>query len=100
MRPGIVKWIGLRPARRQTLIAVTNTQLDPAAGLTGDHDRSCTNQARQVTLIQSAHIAVVAGYLGLDSIHSDRLRRNIVVSGINLLALRGGVSGSVQRSCW
>jgi len=89
MRPGIVRWIGLRPARRQALIAVTNADLDPTLGLAGDHYRSSVNQARQVTLVQSEHIALIARYLGLDAIDPERLRRNIVVSGINLLALKG-----------
>ncbi len=89
MRPGIVTWIGLRSARRQALIAVATADLDPGLGLAGDHYRSSVNRTRQVTLIQSEHIALIASYLGLDAIEPDSLRRNIVVSGINLLALKG-----------
>ena len=89
MRPGIVRWIGLRPARQQPLIAVATADLDPVLGLAGDHYRGSVNRARQVTLIQSEHIALIACYLGLDAIEPASLRRNIMVSGINLLALKG-----------
>jgi MOSC domain-containing protein YiiM len=89
MRPGIVTWIGLRPTRRQPLLAVQQASLDVDIGLVGDHYANRLNPTRQVTLIQSEHIAAIAGYLGLEQLEPDRLRRNIVVSGINLLALKG-----------
>jgi MOSC domain-containing protein YiiM len=89
MRPGIVTWIGLRPARRQKLVPVSHADLDPENGLIGDHYQGRTNRARQVTLIQAEHLAAIAAYLGLDPIEPDRLRRNIVVAGINLHALKG-----------
>jgi MOSC domain-containing protein YiiM len=89
MRPGTVTWIGLRPNRSQSLLPVPYAELDVTGGLIGDHYRSRTNQARQVTLIQAEHIAAIAGYLGLDHIDPGMLRRNVVVSGINLLALKG-----------
>lgn len=89
MRPGVVIWIGLRPARRQALLAVSQADLHPAEGLIGDHYQSRTNCARQVTLIQAEHIAAIVACLGVGSIDPNRLRRNIVVSGINLHALKG-----------
>jgi MOSC domain-containing protein YiiM len=89
MRPGLVTWIGLRPGRRQKLLALADADLDPQDGLIGDHYRSRINQLRQVTLIQAEHIAAIAACLGSDAIDPDRLRRNIVVSGINLHALKG-----------
>ena len=88
MRPGVVIWIGLRPGRRQPLLPTSQARLDSTDGLVGDHYRSRTNRARQVTVIQSEHIAAIAACLGLDKIEPDRLRRNIVVSGINLHALK------------
>ena len=56
-------------------------------GLRGDRYRS-NGGARQVTLIQQEHFPVVAAIAGLESIEPHTLRRNIVVSGINLCALR------------
>jgi MOSC domain-containing protein YiiM len=88
-RPGIVRWIGLRPARYQPLVPVTEANMNPDTGLDGDHYRNRNSRTRQVTLIQAEHLAAIAGYLGLTGIEPGRLRRNIVVSGINLLALKG-----------
>jgi MOSC domain-containing protein YiiM len=89
VRAGSVCWIGIRPGRRLPLVAVPEVDLDLETGLVGDHYRGRTNRARQVTLIQAEHIAAIAGYLGTGPIDPDRLRRNIVVSGINLHALKG-----------
>ena len=69
--------------------AVTQADLDVEIGLLGDHYASRMSRTRQVTLIQQEHIAAIASYLGLERIEPDRLRRNVVVSGINLLALKG-----------
>jgi len=58
-------------------------------GLMGD--RRCENtsgSARQVTLINAEHIEVIAKLLGFDQIDPARLHRNLVISGINLQALR------------
>ncbi len=69
--------------------AVTQADLDVEIGLLGDHYASRMSRTRQVTLIQQEHIAAIASYLELERIEPDRLRRNVVVSGINLLALKG-----------
>nr|MBX2847449.1 MOSC domain-containing protein [Acidiferrobacterales bacterium] len=44
--------------------------------------------ARQVSLVSQEHIEVVAKLLGFQSIDPALLRRNLVVSGININALR------------
>jgi MOSC domain-containing protein YiiM len=85
MRPGQVLWIGIRPERRQPLTSVTNADLDPATGLVGDHGQS---RNRQVTLVQAECLAAIAVYLDRTAIDPGLLRRNILVRGINLLALR------------
>ncbi len=105
MRPGRVAWIGLRPARREQVQSVQAATADPALGLVGDHYSGRTGGKRQVTLIQSEHLAAIARYLGVDAVAPALLRRNIVVTGINLLALMerqvriGGAVLAVTGAC-
>jgi MOSC domain-containing protein YiiM len=89
MRAGVVRWLGVRPERRAPLLPAASVRLDPAEGLAGDHYRSRTGGARQVTLIGREDIFAIAAYLGIETIAPEILRRNVVVSGINLLALKG-----------
>lgn len=85
-RPGRVTWLGLRPARRETMVAVAEVEID-AAGLVGD--RRDTPGRRAVTLIQAEHLPVIAALAGRGAVAPGMLRRNIVVAEINLLGLRG-----------
>lgn len=89
LRPGRIEWIGLRPARRAPMIPVTRAVVTVAEGLVGDRYQSATTRTRQVTLIQAEHLLAIAAYMGLGKIPPEDLRRNVVVSGINLLALKG-----------
>ena len=43
---------------------------------------------RQVTLIQAEHLDVIASLARVDRVEPVGLRRNLVISGINLLALK------------
>ncbi|MEO1204652.1 MAG: MOSC domain-containing protein, partial [Pseudomonadota bacterium] len=56
-------------------------------GLAGDR-YSKADGDRQVTLIQGEHLDAVGSMLGEGSVDPARVRRNIVVRGINLLALK------------
>jgi len=82
---GRVEWISIRSADRAPVTPVTEVEATPQLGLAGDHYRGTTKK-RQVTLIQAEHLAGVAAILGKDRIDPELTRRNIVVSGINLLA--------------
>ena len=62
------------------------------AGLTGDHARPGVRNARQVTLIQWEHLAVINALMGRpddEPVRPEVLRRNLVISGINLFSLKG-----------
>lgn len=82
---GKVDWIGVRPKKRQPLEEKTEVDVTREDGLIGDHYHG-ESKTRQVTLIQSEHISLVTNVMGKDQVHPGELRRNIVVSGINLLA--------------
>ena len=86
-RPGKVEWIGLRPSAGQEMLEPASVRALSAGGLEGDRYAGRSGK-RHVTLIQWEHLAVIAAYLGIDSVTPSRLRRNIGVSGLNLLALK------------
>ena len=88
-RQGKVEWIGVRPERRAPMILVESVEARAGKGLTGDRFAGGPSSKRQVTLIQAEHLAVIAKLLGIERVDPAVLRRNIVVSGINLLALNG-----------
>lgn len=82
---GKIEWIGLRPQPRGELESADVAEVTLEAGLVGDHYRGASGK-RQVTLIQAEHLDAVARLLGMSRIDPRWTRRNIVVSGINLLA--------------
>lgn len=82
---GAIDWIGIRPEKRSELQVVEEADITEADGLVGDH-YSGRSKKRQVTLIQAEHLRSVADMLGKASVDPGLTRRNIVVSGINLLA--------------
>lgn len=85
---GRITWIGLRPQKRDDLQVVDSVEADPQKGLAGDH-YSKSEGNRQVTLIQGEHLDAVASLLNRPgAIDPELTRRNLVVRGINLHALR------------
>jgi MOSC domain-containing protein YiiM len=86
--PGKVRWIGLRPDRRAKILEVAEVLADPSSGLEGDRFSGKPAAKRQVTLLQHEHLAVMAELLKRTAIDPALLRRNIVVSGIHLQALK------------
>lgn len=85
---GTVTWIGIRPERKTPLKALEKVKAVPGSGLEGDHYAGKLESKRQVTLINQEHIQSVASMLDKDQIDPGQLRRNIVVKGINLQALK------------
>lgn len=69
------------------MTVVDAVDVSPKKGLVGDH-YSGQSGNRHVTLIQAEHLPVVAALTGRDTLDPGVLRRNIVVSGLNLLALK------------
>ncbi|ULH14709.1 MOSC domain-containing protein [Deinococcus sp. KNUC1210] len=117
-RPGRVEWAGLRSQRRGEVLSVPEVLAHPLVGLVGDHGKLVPTRLkaingpageslavrptpeptgasaasyggkRQVTLIQAEHLPVIAALAGLERVTPDLLRRNIVISGLPLLALK------------
>ena len=87
--PGTLTWIGLRSERRGQVTPVERARAVATKGLEGDHRMAKTpGSARQVTLISEEFMQQIAHFTGLSAIDPVLLRRNLVVSGINLNALR------------
>ena len=84
---GVVTLIQLRPDRGADMARVDSVRAT-LEGLSGDRYRKKDGD-RHVTLIQAEHLIAVASMLEIDSLDPALTRRNLVVRGINLLALKG-----------
>ena len=87
-RAGTVRWIGLRPKRDVPMRAVETVDAVAGAGLVGDRYAG-GNGKRGITLIQAEHLPAIAALAGLERVAPATLRRNVLVSGIPLIALKG-----------
>lgn len=87
-RAGRVEWIGVRPKRGVPMREVQAVDAVAGAGLVGDRYASGSGK-RGVTLIQAEHLPAIAALSGHASVAPAQLRRNLVVSGIPLVALKG-----------
>jgi MOSC domain-containing protein YiiM len=85
---GRLEWIGVRPGYRCEVEPLSQVQALADLGLAGDHAAQTSAGKRQVTLIQSEHLGVISQVIGRHNLEPAQLRRNLVISGINLLALR------------
>src|SRR3954467_3778558 len=90
-RPGKLDRICLRSTRRLPLVEVKAAMALTQRGIEGDHTaerlpRAGLGGKRQVTLIQAEHLPAIAALAGLAQVDPLVLRRNLVVSGLNLLA--------------
>ena len=87
-RPGRVEWIGLRPKRDVPMQEVNEAFATAGIGLTGDRYAGGSGK-RGITLIQAEHLPVIAALSGRDAVQPLMLRRNVVVEGLPLIALKG-----------
>jgi MOSC domain-containing protein YiiM len=88
---GRVEAIVVRSASREPAHRIEATTAIAGVGLADDRlgrrgEPELTT--RQVTLIQQEHLGVIAQLARVDAVDPVALRRNLVVSGINLLALK------------
>jgi MOSC domain-containing protein YiiM len=70
--PGIVTWIGIRAIRGMPVTRVEQVEVIQGKGLEGDHYKGMPTSTRHV----------------ISEIDPALVRRNIVIKGINLLALK------------
>jgi len=89
-KAGRLDAIVLRPQRAAPVLSVPEVQVLAQRGLLGDRsaERAANTGKRQVSLIQAEHLPVIAALAGLPAVDAALLRRNLLVSGLNLLAAR------------
>ncbi len=90
---GRIDAIVVRPEREQPAQYVDAVKAEPGFGLIGDRRAQTkrTNVAsrkRELSLIQAEHIPLIAQWCCLQEIEATRLRRNLVISGVSLLAMK------------
>jgi len=87
---GSLQAIFVRPARLVPAQSLNETLAIAGLGLQGDRGAAsaASGGKRQVTLIQAEHLPVIAALLGRASVDPQLLRRNLLISGINLIAAR------------
>jgi MOSC domain-containing protein YiiM len=89
VQEGTVVWIGIRSQSRAPMQILTETEAIIGGLLHDRYNKGNADSKRQVTLIQQEHLAAAASFLGKEGIDPALVRRNIVVKGINLNALKG-----------
>ena len=89
-RTGRVEAIFLRLERDVPAVSVPAAMAIEGRGLQGDRSArgARAGHKRQVTLIQAEHLPAIAAFMERPALNAALLRRNLVVSGVNLLAAR------------
>ena len=88
---GRVELIVVRGSPREAARSIPQTVALAAIGLADDRlgqRGEAELSTRQVTLIQAEHLGVIAQLARVAQVDPLALRRNLVISGINLLALK------------
>jgi MOSC domain-containing protein YiiM len=85
---GALTWIGVRPAHGAPMVALDDAEVLADRGIVGDVVMGArTSGKRQVTLVQHEHLPVIASLAHAAEVAPTMLRRNLVVRGVNLVAL-------------
>jgi len=87
-RAGKVEWIGVRLARDVPMDELVEVEAIAGNGLIGDRYAGGSGK-RGITLIQAEHLPVIAALADQPELRPALLRRNLVVSGLPVLALKG-----------
>jgi len=88
---GCIETIIVRSESRSPARAIDATEAIAGVGLADDRlgkQGEADLSTRQVTVIQAEHIPVIAQLARVTRVDPTLLRRNLVISGINLLALK------------
>ena len=85
---GRLEWIGVAREPHGSVESLAQARVEPGTGIAGEHHATSGRSSRQVSLLQAEHLPVVAEFLGRPLLAPELLRRNLVVSGINLIALK------------
>ena len=80
------EWLGVRTARDQPMLTPPSVEIS-TSGIEGGRFSVRRNDTRTLTLIRAEHLAVLPSLLGLAHFDPALTRRNVAVSGLNLLAL-------------
>jgi MOSC domain-containing protein YiiM len=101
---GSVDAIFLRPNRDTAALRVESAVAEVDRGLLGDRSAARAparpgGGKRQVTLIQAEHLPLIGAWSAQTPLDPATLRRNLLVSGINLLALRPPFADQPLRVC-
>lgn len=82
---GKVELISFRTEKKGAIETANEIEISVERGIIGDY-QSKKGSKRMVTLMQKEHLEVVSALLG-EKVTIQQTRRNLLVSGINLLAL-------------
>lgn len=85
---GKIEWVGVRPGRKEPVKRTSQVEAIAGKGLAGDRYKN-KGGSRQVTIIQAEHLEAVGSFLHGGPVAPELTRRNLVVSGLNLLSLKG-----------
>jgi MOSC domain-containing protein YiiM len=86
---GRLEWIGVRPDRDAPMRRLESAMLVTERGIEGDrYEAGGSGGKRQVSIIQAEHLDIIAKLTGRDRVPPELVRRNLVVSGINVHSIK------------